>query len=75
VRSFGAGRDCFDLRFSFLAGAVIAAAAAAFGIVHDYGYLHASILTGSREGWLSFSKTLSAGVTAAAESFSEVTGL
>jgi len=30
---------------------VIAAAAAAFGIVHDYGYLHASILTGSREGW------------------------
>ena len=34
-----------------LAGAVIAAAAAAFGIVHDYGYLHASILTGSREGW------------------------
>jgi TRAP-type uncharacterized transport system substrate-binding protein len=30
---------------------VLAAAAAAFGIVHDYGYLHASILTGSREGW------------------------
>ena len=30
---------------------MIAAAAAAFGIVHDYGYLHASILTGSREGW------------------------
>jgi hypothetical protein len=54
---------------------VIAAAAAAFGIVHDYGYLHASILTGSREGWLSFPKTLSAGVTAAAESFSEATGL
>ena len=35
----------------FLAGAVIAAAAAAFGIAHDYGYLHASILTGSPEGW------------------------
>jgi TRAP-type uncharacterized transport system substrate-binding protein len=30
---------------------VIAAFAAAFGIAHDYGYLHASILTGSPKGW------------------------
>jgi TRAP-type uncharacterized transport system substrate-binding protein len=33
-----------------IAAAVIAAAAAAFGIARDYGYLHASILTGSAGG-------------------------
>src|SRR5262249_18452744 len=33
------------------AGAVIAAVAAAFGIARDYAFLHASILTGSPEGW------------------------
>ena len=32
------------------AAALIAAAAAAFGIARDYGYLHASILTGSAGG-------------------------
>ena len=31
-------------------GAVVAAVAAAFGIARDYGYLHASILTGSAGG-------------------------
>jgi TRAP-type uncharacterized transport system substrate-binding protein len=33
-----------------LASALVAALAAGFGIAHNYGYLHASILTGSPEG-------------------------
>ena len=33
-----------------IAAAAVAAVAAAFGIAHDYGYLHASILTGSPSG-------------------------
>jgi len=34
-----------------IAAAGLAAIAASFGIVHDYGYLHASILTGSPGGY------------------------
>jgi len=45
------GKGLVRAAILLLAGAVIAAVAAAFGIVHDYGYLHASILTGSPEGW------------------------
>jgi TRAP-type uncharacterized transport system substrate-binding protein len=45
------GKGLVRAALLLLAGAVIAAVAAAFGIVHDYGYLHASILTGSPEGW------------------------
>ena len=33
-----------------IAAAAVAAFAAGFGIAHDYGYLHASILTGSPDG-------------------------
>ena len=33
-----------------IAAAAVAAVAAGFGIAHDYGYLHASILTGSPSG-------------------------
>ena len=45
------GKGLVRAALLLLAGAVIAAVAAAFGIVHAYGYLHASILTGSPEGW------------------------
>src|SRR5438552_2109904 len=40
------------VRFLLLlvAAAAVAAVAAGFGIAHDYGYLHASILTGSPGG-------------------------
>src|SRR5215813_10697341 len=34
----------------FLVAAAVAAVAAGFGIAHDYGYLNASILTGSPSG-------------------------
>ena len=48
----GAWRGKGLVRTSLLlvAAAVIAAAASAFGIARDYGYLHASILTGSAGG-------------------------
>src|SRR5262245_61196943 len=36
--------------FLIVVAALLAAVAAAFGIAHDYGYLHASILTGSPGG-------------------------
>ena len=36
--------------FLVVVAALLAAVAAAFGIAHDYGYLHASILTGSPGG-------------------------
>ena len=36
--------------FLIVVAALLAAAAAAFGIAHDYGYLHASIPTGSPGG-------------------------
>jgi hypothetical protein len=45
----GAARDLSALRF-LVAAAAIAAAASAFGIARDYGYLHASMLTGSPGG-------------------------
>ena len=48
----GARRGKGLVRASLLlvAAAAIAAAASAFGIAHDYGYLHASILTGAPGG-------------------------
>src|SRR5262245_48604887 len=48
----GAWRGKGLLRVSLLlvAAAAVAAIASAFGIAHDYGYLHASILTGSPGG-------------------------
>jgi hypothetical protein len=48
----GAWRGKGLVRASLLlvAAAAIAAAASAFGIARDYGYLHASILTGSPGG-------------------------
>ena len=36
--------------FLIVVAALLAAVAAAFGIAHDYGYLHVSILTGSPGG-------------------------
>jgi ABC-type molybdate transport system substrate-binding protein len=44
------GRGLARLLLLLIAAAVIAVAAAAFGIARDYGYLHASILTGSGGG-------------------------
>jgi TRAP-type uncharacterized transport system substrate-binding protein len=44
------GRGPARVLLLLVAAAVIAAAAAAFGIARDYGYLHASILTGSAGG-------------------------
>src|SRR5215475_4714502 len=45
------GKGLVRTALLLVTGAVIAAVAAAFGIARDYGYLHASILTGSPEGW------------------------
>src|SRR5215510_15369010 len=44
------GKGLVRASLLFIAAAAIAAAASAFGIAHDYGYLHASILTGSSGG-------------------------
>src|SRR6476660_7009973 len=44
------GKGFFRALLLLAAAALIAAAAAAFGIARDYGYLHASILTGSSGG-------------------------
>jgi TRAP transporter TAXI family solute receptor len=44
------GKGLARVLFLLLAAALIAAVAAAFGIARDYGYLHASILTGSAGG-------------------------
>jgi len=45
------GKGLVRAALLLFSGAVIAAVAAAFGIARDYGFLHASILTGSPEGW------------------------
>jgi len=45
------GKGLLRAALLLFAGAVIAAVAAAFGIARDYAFLHASILTGSPEGW------------------------
>src|SRR5262245_12848906 len=51
-RSFGwLGKGAVRILVLIAIGAVIAGIAAAFGIARDYGYLHASILTGSAGGW------------------------
>jgi TRAP-type uncharacterized transport system substrate-binding protein len=44
------GRGVLRLAFLFFIAAVVAALAGAFGIARDYGYLHASILSGSPGG-------------------------
>jgi TRAP-type uncharacterized transport system substrate-binding protein len=44
------GRGILRLAFLFCIAAVVAALAGAFGIARDYGYLHASILSGSPGG-------------------------
>jgi uncharacterized protein len=44
------GKGLIRALLLLIAAALIAAAASAFGIAHDYGYLHASILTGSPGG-------------------------
>src|SRR5262249_46262024 len=45
-----AGKGLVRILVLLAVGAVIAGVAAAFGIARDYGYLHASILTGSQGG-------------------------
>jgi TRAP-type uncharacterized transport system substrate-binding protein len=45
------GKGFIRTSLLLIAAAALAAVAAAFGIAHDYGYLHASILTGSRGGY------------------------
>ena len=45
------GKGFIRTTLLLIAAAALAAVAAAFGIAHDYGYLHASILTGSRGGY------------------------
>src|SRR5262252_4535993 len=44
------GKGFVRLLLALIAASVVAAVAAGFGIAHDYGYLHASILTGSPSG-------------------------
>src|SRR6516164_8983935 len=44
------GKGLVRASLLLVAAAVVAAVASAFGIAHDYGYLHASILTGSPGG-------------------------
>ena len=44
------GKGLVRFLLLLVAAAAVAAVAAAFGIAHDYGYLHASILTGSPGG-------------------------
>src|SRR5262249_34196395 len=50
LRGAWRGKGLVRASLLLVAAAVIAAAASAFGIAHDYGYLHASILTGSPGG-------------------------
>src|SRR5262249_8834483 len=44
------GKGLIRVALLLITAAVVAAIAAAFGIAHDYGYLRASILTGSPAG-------------------------
>jgi TRAP-type uncharacterized transport system substrate-binding protein len=44
------GKGLVRVLLVLLAASVVAAVAAGFGIAHNYGYLHASILTGSPSG-------------------------
>src|SRR5215475_11601570 len=44
------GKGLVRVSLLLVAAAAVAAIASAFGIAHDYGYLHASILTGSPGG-------------------------
>src|SRR5499427_6750852 len=44
------GKGLFRLLLVLVAASGVAAVAAGFGIAHNYGYLHASILTGSPSG-------------------------
>src|SRR5262245_43556084 len=44
------GKGLVRASLLLVAAAVVAAVASAFGIAHDYGYLHAPILTGSPGG-------------------------
>src|SRR5215470_13161633 len=44
------GKGLFRLLLVLVAASGVAAVAAGFGIAHNYGYLHASILTGSPQG-------------------------
>src|SRR5215475_13981792 len=44
------GKGLVRVLLVLVAASVVAAVAAGFGIAHDYGYLHASILTGSPGG-------------------------
>src|SRR5215813_10018670 len=50
LRGTGRGKGLVRASLLLVAAAAIAAAASAFGIARDYGYLHASILTGSPGG-------------------------
>jgi hypothetical protein len=50
LRGAWRGKGLVRASLLLVAAAVIAAAASAFGIAHDYGYLRASILTGSPGG-------------------------
>jgi uncharacterized protein len=50
LRGAWRGKGLVRASLLLVAAAVIAAAASAFGIAHDYGYLHATILTGSPGG-------------------------
>jgi hypothetical protein len=47
VPSAWLGKGLVRFLLLLVAAAAVAAVAAGFGIAHDYGYLHASILTGS----------------------------
>jgi TRAP-type uncharacterized transport system substrate-binding protein len=50
LRGAWRGKGLVRASLLLVAAAAIAAAASAFGIAHDYGYLHATILTGSPGG-------------------------
>ena len=50
LRGAWRGKGLVRVSLLLVAAAAVAAIASAFGIAHDYGYLHASILTGSPGG-------------------------
>jgi len=50
LRGAWRGKGLVRVSLLLVAAAAVAAVASAFGIAHDYGYLHASILTGSPGG-------------------------
>jgi len=50
LRGAWRGKGLVRVLLLLVAAAAVAAVASAFGIAHDYGYLHASILTGSPGG-------------------------